>query len=163
MTNRRERRPRLWRWFFMVLQPGKVFLFAKYREQDGCAVRNGEAFVRLCMLFPSSNRGISERACRKQQNEAVGWLARILPHESILRELYVDRMQTDTLTILENLERFGRICRRSSSLRIKVRPGQTEHFKAKSALSFLTICAIHFCKSVDISLGLCFRWNSDGR
>jgi hypothetical protein len=36
--------------FVMVLHPGKMFLFAKYRDRDECAVRKGEAFVRICMV-----------------------------------------------------------------------------------------------------------------
>jgi hypothetical protein len=34
----------------MVLHAGKVFLLAKYRDHDGCGVRKGEAFVRICMV-----------------------------------------------------------------------------------------------------------------
>jgi hypothetical protein len=48
-TNRMpDKRPNL---FVMVLHAGKMFLFAKYRDHDKCAVRKGEAFVRICMGF----------------------------------------------------------------------------------------------------------------
>jgi hypothetical protein len=40
--------------FVMVLQPGKVFLLAKYRHHDECAVRKREAFVDICRV---SDRG----------------------------------------------------------------------------------------------------------
>jgi hypothetical protein len=36
--------------FVMVLQAGKVFLLAKYRDHDECAVRKRAAFVRICMV-----------------------------------------------------------------------------------------------------------------
>jgi hypothetical protein len=36
--------------FVMVLQPGKVFLLAKYRHHDECAVRKREASVDICRV-----------------------------------------------------------------------------------------------------------------
>jgi hypothetical protein len=45
-----DKRPDLTRLFVMVLHAGKVFLLAKYRDHDECAVRKREAFVRICMV-----------------------------------------------------------------------------------------------------------------
>ena len=36
--------------FVMVLQAGKMFLFAKYWDHDKGAVRKREAFVRICTV-----------------------------------------------------------------------------------------------------------------
>jgi peptide deformylase len=50
---------------------------------------------------------LDERA-QPRTVQAVGWYARILQHEidHLQGKLYVDRMKSDTLTTLENLERF---------------------------------------------------------
>src|ERR1700756_1822744 len=50
-TNRiRHQCPRFRRLSVMVLQPGKVFLLAKYRHHDECAVRKREASVDICRV-----------------------------------------------------------------------------------------------------------------
>src|ERR1700745_890164 len=54
-TNRiPDKCPRFKRLFVMVLQPGKVFLLAKYRHHDERAVRKREASVDICRV---SDRG----------------------------------------------------------------------------------------------------------
>jgi hypothetical protein len=49
-TNKIAECPHLTRFFVMILQPGKVFLLAKYRHHDECAVRKREASVNICMV-----------------------------------------------------------------------------------------------------------------
>jgi len=50
-TNRMpDKCPRFTRLFVMVHHAGKVFLLAKYRDHDGCAVRKREASVSICRV-----------------------------------------------------------------------------------------------------------------
>jgi len=47
----------------------KVFLVAKYRHHEGCAVRKREAFVRICMV---SGEGPSRGLLRHTQVFSLG-------------------------------------------------------------------------------------------